>query len=151
MDTTGGTNTWNWVSHYQVTFLVQQKTSGLRSTVLLDNCEILFPLQAFTDYTQWFELTESKGCPVVNGTLTCEGTEGLLTQALLEYSWSAGDSGDSTEVGYVCLSDCKVGYDWYPEIQRCLKVSSEPTNLGRAMVECGKDGSNLVSFYLAIS
>ncbi len=58
-----------------------------------------------------------------------------------DLTWRATVS--SEVVGYVCQSNCKVGYDWYPSIQRCLKVGTEPVNLGKALVTCGKDGANL--------
>ena len=39
------------------------------------------------------------------------------------YDWSAGAA--DTERGYVCVTRCKKGFEWYPEVEKCLKVERE--------------------------
>ncbi len=98
VDASAGANDWEWLSHYQ----------------------------PFDDYTRWHSGEDSIGCSVVDGVNTCDGSEALMVQVEADYAWRAADASDSTEVGYVCLSDCKIGYEWYPQVRRCLRISEEP-------------------------
>lgn len=64
------------------------------------------------------------GCaPDSEGNPACTELDTPLLQAHVNgFPWHTADRDDPNTVGYICLSDCRVGYKWHPKAGRCLKV-----------------------------
>jgi len=102
--------------------------------------------QAFTSYTNWeankpgwiifkwslifiIQFFIGIGCPEdAEGNVICDGKRGLILQFEEPgQTWRAADETDPTEVGYVCMSGCRQGFEYFPEVRQCLKVVTEPS------------------------
>ena len=48
---------------------------------------------------------------------------GVVLQELEGWTWAAGNELDTFP--YVCISQCKSGFKWYRNVQRCLRIVEE--------------------------
>ena len=109
------------------------------------------------DFTNWEGGNENIGCP--GG--VCTGVERLGLRPLNGFQWNAIDK--EVELPYLCISNCKPGYKWYPGIlkqkyenvvlikflvtdtKKCLKVVHESVIYGEAAVRCAADHGKLAA------
>lgn len=95
----------------------------------------------FSSYSNWKDGKENMGC------LASMCTDNYaLTVESRKFQWVAEDKGKKKP--YICQSHCKLGYIWFPNIKKCLKVENmnKAMSFNAAIYACAKDHARLTQF-----
>ena len=96
----------------------------------------------FSIYSNWKDGKENTGC--IDPSL-CTDNYGLTVESTT-FQWVAEDKAKLKP--YICQSKCKLGYKWYSNVQKCLKVTdlSHAVSFDTASYKCAKDHARLTKF-----
>ena len=96
----------------------------------------------FTLYSDWKDGEENSGCL---DTSLCTDNYGLTVESS-KFQWVAEDK--SKMKPYICQSKCRLGYKWYPNLKKCLKMKSlgDAVSFITATYNCAKDHARLTYF-----
>ena len=91
-------------------------------------------------YSDWQDGQENKGCVE----FVCTDNYALTVNAEKRYTWIAADK--SIAKPYICQSRCDIGYKWFPNVKKCLKLydSINSATLLSAELTCATDNARIV-------